>query len=114
MDGIDDRRAAGRLATPTPTTALEHDRQPDPLVIQHYLGTCRRPGHPPGRGRRAGLRLPGGERRHRPGGAGEIEGREAAAVMLHVLPPLHGPGMRRAERPDVLLHHFVHIPWSQP
>src|SRR6476661_2110500 len=35
-------------------------------------------------------------------------------VMLHDYHLYTAPGMIRAERPDALLHHFVHIPWSQP
>ncbi|HEX2128135.1 MAG TPA: trehalose-6-phosphate synthase, partial [Solirubrobacterales bacterium] len=35
-------------------------------------------------------------------------------VMLHDYHLYTAPGMIRAERPDAFLHHFVHIPWSQP
>jgi len=35
-------------------------------------------------------------------------------VMLHDYHLYTAPGMIRAARPDVFLHHFVHIPWSQP
>ncbi len=45
---------------------------------------------------------------------GQIEGRERPLVMLHDYHLYTAPGMIRAERPDVFLHHFVHIPWSQP
>ena len=34
--------------------------------------------------------------------------------MLHDYHLYTAPGMIRAQRPDVFLHHFVHIPWSQP
>src|ERR1044072_9441146 len=44
----------------------------------------------------------------------EIEGRERQLVMLHDYTLYTAPAMIRAERPDVFLHHFVHIPWSQP
>jgi trehalose 6-phosphate synthase len=44
----------------------------------------------------------------------QIEGREHPLVMLHDYHLYTAPGMLRAERPDVFLHHFVHIPWSQP
>ncbi|HET7510374.1 MAG TPA: trehalose-6-phosphate synthase [Solirubrobacterales bacterium] len=44
----------------------------------------------------------------------QIEGREQPLVMLHDYHLYTAPGMIRAERPDVFLHHFVHIPWSQP
>jgi trehalose 6-phosphate synthase len=44
----------------------------------------------------------------------QIEGRERPLVMLHDYHLYTAPGMLRAERPDVFLHHFVHIPWSQP
>ena len=45
---------------------------------------------------------------------GQIEGEEQPLVMLHDYHLYTAPGMIRAERPDALLHHFVHIPWSQP
>ena len=45
---------------------------------------------------------------------GQIEGRERPLVMLHDYHLYTAPGMIRAERPDAFLHHFVHIPWSQP
>ncbi|MGN6276437.1 MAG: alpha,alpha-trehalose-phosphate synthase (UDP-forming) [Solirubrobacterales bacterium] len=44
----------------------------------------------------------------------QIEGQEQSLVMLHDYHLYTAPGMIRAERPDVFLHHFVHIPWSQP
>src|SRR6188474_16447 len=45
---------------------------------------------------------------------GQIEGRERPLVMLHDYHLYTAPGMIRAARPDAFLHHFVHIPWSQP
>jgi trehalose 6-phosphate synthase len=44
----------------------------------------------------------------------QIAGEEQPLVMLHDYHLYTAPGMIRAERPDALLHHFVHIPWSQP
>src|SRR6478752_2854583 len=44
----------------------------------------------------------------------EIEGQRDPLVMLHDYHLYTAPGMIRAERPDAFLHHFVHIPWSQP
>src|SRR5215510_13922585 len=44
----------------------------------------------------------------------QIEGQQDPLVMLHDYHLYTAPGMIRAERPDVFLHHFVHIPWSQP
>jgi trehalose 6-phosphate synthase len=44
----------------------------------------------------------------------QIEGQEQPLVMLHDYHLYTAPGMIRAGRPDVFLHHFVHIPWSQP
>ena len=35
-------------------------------------------------------------------------------VMLHDYHLYTAPGVIRAARPDAFLHHFVHIPWSQP
>jgi trehalose 6-phosphate synthase len=44
----------------------------------------------------------------------EIEGQEDPLVMLHDYHLYTAPGMIKAARPDAFLHHFVHIPWSQP
>jgi trehalose 6-phosphate synthase len=44
----------------------------------------------------------------------QIEGQERPLVMLHDYHLYTAPGMIREGRPDVFLHHFVHIPWSQP
>ncbi len=43
----------------------------------------------------------------------EIEGREAV-VMLHDYHLYTAPKTIRRARPDVFLHHFIHIPWAQP
>jgi trehalose 6-phosphate synthase len=44
----------------------------------------------------------------------EVEGQEQPLVMLHDYHLYTAPGMIRARKSDVFLHHFVHIPWSQP
>lgn len=44
----------------------------------------------------------------------EIEGSEDPIVMVHDYHLYTMPGMIRAARPDVFLHHFIHIPWTQP
>jgi trehalose 6-phosphate synthase len=44
----------------------------------------------------------------------QIEGVEDPLVMLHDYHLYTAPRMIREQRPDVFLHHFVHIPWSQP
>jgi trehalose 6-phosphate synthase len=44
----------------------------------------------------------------------QIEGEEEPLVMLHDYHLYTAPRMIREQRPDVFLHHFVHIPWSQP
>ncbi len=44
----------------------------------------------------------------------QIEGRERPLVMLHDYHLYTAPAMIREARPDAILHHFVHIPWSQP
>ena len=44
----------------------------------------------------------------------EITGQTNPLVMLHDYHLYTAPGMIKAERPDAFLHHFVHIPWSQP
>ena len=43
----------------------------------------------------------------------EIEGIEKPVVMVHDYHLYTLPGLLRRARPDVFLHHFVHIPWSQ-
>jgi trehalose 6-phosphate synthase len=43
----------------------------------------------------------------------EIEGLEEPVVMVHDYHLYTLPEMIRRERPDVFLHHFVHIPWTQ-
>jgi trehalose 6-phosphate synthase len=44
----------------------------------------------------------------------EVEGESEAVVMLHDYHLYVAPKMIREQRPDVFLHHFVHIPWTQP
>jgi trehalose 6-phosphate synthase len=44
----------------------------------------------------------------------QIEGQEDPLVMLHDYHLYTAPGFIREARPDAFLHHFVHIPWSQP
>jgi trehalose 6-phosphate synthase len=44
----------------------------------------------------------------------EVEDEEEAVVMLHDYHLYVAPKLIRAERPDLFLHHFVHIPWTQP
>ncbi|MBJ7347940.1 MAG: trehalose-6-phosphate synthase, partial [Thermoleophilaceae bacterium] len=44
----------------------------------------------------------------------EIEGLESPIVMVHDYHLYTMPAMIREARPDVFLHHFVHIPWTQP
>ena len=44
----------------------------------------------------------------------QIENVERPLVMLHDYHLYTAPGMIRAAREDAFLHHFVHIPWSQP
>src|ERR1700744_1947301 len=43
----------------------------------------------------------------------EIEGVDRPVVMVHDYHLYTLPGLVRHERPDVFLHHFVHIPWAQ-
>jgi trehalose 6-phosphate synthase len=43
----------------------------------------------------------------------EIDGVENPVVMVHDYHLYTLPGLVRRARPDVFLHHFVHIPWSQ-
>lgn len=45
---------------------------------------------------------------------GQIAAREEPLVMLHDYHLYTAPAKIRSARPDVLLHHFVHIPWPQP
>ncbi len=44
----------------------------------------------------------------------EIEGQDEPVVMVHDYQLYLVPRMVREVRPDVFLHHFVHIPWTQP
>ena len=44
----------------------------------------------------------------------EVEDETDAVVMLHDYHLYVPPKMIRRERPDLFLHHFVHIPWTQP
>lgn len=44
----------------------------------------------------------------------EIEEVESPVVMLHDYHLYTMPAIIRAVRPDVFLHHFIHIPWTQP
>src|SRR5919106_4710399 len=43
----------------------------------------------------------------------EISGLDEPVVMVHDYQLYTLPAMVREERPDVFLHHFVHIPWTQ-
>ncbi|MFL5893552.1 MAG: trehalose-6-phosphate synthase [Thermoleophilaceae bacterium] len=44
----------------------------------------------------------------------EIEDSDETVVMLHDYHLYTAPRTIRQARPDVFLHHFIHIPWSQP
>jgi trehalose 6-phosphate synthase len=44
----------------------------------------------------------------------EISDRSDAVVMMHDYHLYTAPREIRLARPDVFLHHFVHIPWTQP
>jgi trehalose 6-phosphate synthase len=44
----------------------------------------------------------------------ELSGVDDAVVMLHDYHLYVAPKFIREERPDLFLHHFVHIPWTQP
>jgi len=44
----------------------------------------------------------------------EIEGQHEPVVMLHDYHLYTAPKYIRQVRPDAFLHHFVHIPWTQP
>jgi trehalose 6-phosphate synthase len=44
----------------------------------------------------------------------EIEGLEDPVVMAHDYHLYAMPAMIRERRPDAFLHHFIHIPWTQP
>ena len=44
----------------------------------------------------------------------EIEGVEEPVVMVHDYHLYTLPARVREARPDVFLHHFIHIPWTQP
>jgi trehalose 6-phosphate synthase len=44
----------------------------------------------------------------------QIEGEEEPVVMVHDYHLYTLPSVIREARPDVFLHHFIHIPWTQP
>jgi trehalose 6-phosphate synthase len=44
----------------------------------------------------------------------QIEGDEEPVVMVHDYHLYTLPSVVREARPDVFLHHFIHIPWTQP
>ncbi len=44
----------------------------------------------------------------------EIEGRHEPVVMVHDYHLYTLPELVRRARPDAFLHHFIHIPWTQP
>ena len=44
----------------------------------------------------------------------EVSEVEEPVVMVHDYHLYTLPAMVRASRPDVFLHHFIHIPWTQP
>ena len=44
----------------------------------------------------------------------EIEGEEEPVVMVHDYHLYTLPDLVRRARPDAFLHHFIHIPWTQP
>ncbi len=44
----------------------------------------------------------------------EIEGLDEPMVMVHDYHLYTLPALVRRARPDVFLHHFIHIPWTQP
>jgi len=44
----------------------------------------------------------------------QIAGEEEPVVMVHDYHLYTLPAVVRAARPDVFLHHFIHIPWTQP
>ncbi len=43
----------------------------------------------------------------------QIEGQDEPVVMVHDYHLYTLPGLVRRARPDVFLHHFIHIPWTQ-
>ena len=44
----------------------------------------------------------------------QLEGVEEPVVMVHDYHLYTLPALVRRARPDVFLHHFIHIPWTQP
>ncbi len=44
----------------------------------------------------------------------EVDGLDEPVVMAHDYHLYTMPAMIREHRPDVFLHHFIHIPWTQP
>jgi trehalose 6-phosphate synthase len=44
----------------------------------------------------------------------QVHGQSDPVVMVHDYHLYTLPGLVRRARPDVFLHHFIHIPWTQP
>src|SRR3712207_6872433 len=44
----------------------------------------------------------------------EIDGVDEPVVMVHDYHLYTLPALVRRARPDAFLHHFIHIPWTQP
>src|SRR3954453_7217557 len=44
----------------------------------------------------------------------EVDGQDEPVVMVHDYHLYTLPALVRQARPDAFLHHFVHIPWTQP
>jgi Trehalose-6-phosphate synthase len=102
-------------ATPRPTTASTTIANPILWFIQHYLWDLSNA--PDIRQEELDAWDYGYQAVNRDIAAAvlrQIETHENPLVMLHDYHLYTAPGMIREGRPDVFLHHFVHIPWSQP
>ena len=95
---------------------LQRGREPDAVVHPALpLGPLERARHPPARGRTPTSRATAAVNEDLAEAVlEEVEGEPSAVVMLHDYHLYIAPKFIRASAPDLFLHHFVHIPWTQP
>ena len=95
---------------------LQRLREPDAVVHPALpLGPVQRAGHPPRtRSRRSSTATTSSTRTSPRRSSRRSRACDEPVVMVHDYHLYTLPGLVRRARPDVFLHHFVHIPWTQP